>query len=273
MNKWIVSMLKSVTGGRVMTFCVCLLVLVQIAFIVNIMVIVNKGYGSEITNVDRQIDSGSDILLSLITFCVTMAVVIPYVIGKSITQTDIRNVVLEHNKQYDNKIDETVKSLEWSEAHLSRMIAYFLLDKREIRPEWAIGWASKSLIRYLKQDAPKPWTADFCDECVRYISEGIALLNNETSGKTDDKPGVRAIKDAYDAWSMVSCSKIYKADFDVRNSLKEGIREMWKSLVLDGKYTEKSLVNEIAQASKYKLYLGSSATERDFVEKFRSDIL
>ena len=64
-----------------------------------------------------------------------------------------------------------------------------------------------------------------------------------------------------------------QADFDVRNSLKEGIREMWKSLVSDGKYTEKSLVNEIALASKYKLYLGSSATERDFVEKFRSDIL
>lgn len=229
--------------------------------------------GNAIVSKESNDNAFTSIMLALITLCVTLAVVIPYVIGKAITQDEIRNEVQKHNKQFDKRIDEAVKKLEWSEAHTSRMIAYLLLNKQKSHPDWAIGWASKSLIRYLKQEKPEPWTTDFCAECVNFIIDGLNMLNDNDNIDIDEKHKIRAIKDAYDAWCLISKSKILKLEIDVIKSIKAGIASMYKSLIDENKYTHNDIIREIAKASKFKLYMGDNATEDDFEKKFYSDIV
>lgn len=329
-NSWF----KNITGGRVMTFLVGILILTQIVLIVDVIFIVNresnyKPIQTDIINFSLQTDIVNDsivsnasndfemlpeaiekaaviaakrvvndelkkaintavennvieskknsesgfsaIMLAMITLCVTLAVVIPYVIGKAITQNDIRNVVHEHNKQFDNRIDEAVKKLEWSEAHFSRMTAYFLLNKNENNPDWVIGWASKSLIRYLNQDSPQPWTDNFCRNCLKYISEGIGEFGKISN--IDDNRKIRAIKDAYDAvCMMVAKSNIFKSDIKDRKQIIDGIKIMFNSLVADNKHNKKEIAEQIAMASKYKLYMGNKATTSDFEDKFLTDM-
>lgn len=127
------------------------------------------------------------LILTLVTLCVSLSAVIPYIVGKSISKFEIKNVVedLYAKDKHDVSVKyrESVNMLLASEAHLSRMTAYelltfyrlqnqtFCLSNLDLRkhPVWVIGWASKALFRYVVIGNLS--YKDFCKDLCKYIQE------------------------------------------------------------------------------------------------------
>ncbi len=272
------------------------------------------------TNLLNSIESLNDsnngfnsIMLAMITLCATLAVVIPYVVGKSLTHQEVMDMVkkeAEDNRtSFDKKNAETVKALEWSEAHNCRMIAYLLLQNKslchnptdttkgkneecdsqndkqikipEYKPEWVIGWASKALIRYFKQERARPDTQKFCNYCLTYISE--ASKDIKTNVNIDIL--IRSIKDAYDVlgFHRISTAGIkielnYEKAFRtaIVNMLNQAIKIKCKSMVkhkfIENKpnyqVAKEYILDEIAARSKYKEY----NKDNDSITKFQEDL-
>lgn len=135
----------------------------QLSFLNDIMTAKNEMVGLE-----SQIMKSNDyftVILSLITLCATLAVVIPYIVGKSVSKNYIDEKVDLAIKQNDKQIEkvrdriddvfidikqsrqnaedaykesrekmekqyeQSMKAMSWAEAHLSRMTAYLLAFK------------------------------------------------------------------------------------------------------------------------------------------------
>ena len=126
------------------------------------------------------------LILTLVTLCVSLSAVIPYIVGKSISKFEIKNVVedLYAKDKHDVSVKyrESVNMLLASEAHLSRVTAYELLTVGSKSPVknvaltnsvWAIGWASKALIRYITSCNSENYNSykDFAVELLIYIDK------------------------------------------------------------------------------------------------------
>lgn len=109
----------------------------------------------------------------IITFTLTMGALIPYLISRSIAQSEINKLVDEKVEiLFKQKIEDleevnntSLYNLTKQSAHTARMMAHMLENNHE--PEWAIGWASQSLIRYMQINyKPK---SNFYKDCLRII--------------------------------------------------------------------------------------------------------
>lgn len=136
------------------------------------------------------------IILTLITLCVSLSVVIPYIVGRAVSSKDIKDRVDELYAQqaYDasKRYKENVNMLLASEAHLSRMTAYELLSiynyhkpspsdpsstfSSHKHPAWALGWASKALFRYVVIDNQS--YKSFCKDLCGYIMQCKGLIKS-----------------------------------------------------------------------------------------------
>lgn len=223
------------------------------------------------------------ILLTLITLCVTLAVVIPYIVGRTFAENEVKRTVdrlfeVEHNA-VELKYKGAIESLTWAEAHLSRMTAYFLQDKKEEdkHPYWTIGWASKSLIRYFKCDGGRHGMGNFCKDNVKYILEAGEVIREKGILPVDDDTKalvLRCFVDLYDAMRFYDVKK-YKV-----NSIKDNETQLTKLLVhlyswlwVNFHGDESALAKAVAAKSKYKEYLSASdftneVTRDDFLRSF-----
>lgn len=196
------------------------------------------------------------ILLSLITLCATLAVVIPYIVGRAVSRNLIikqEQKIKELEEQKENEYDvitkqgeQTLSKLRMAEAHLSRMTSYLLInpyreksdDEKLVDRMWAIGWAAKSLIRYFDEykvkslDKSKYYNIEkFIEYSSSYIVQSGAVLSSyeyNPSGDTEDIKGkvLRAFIDLFDA--------IKKAELDakteqfVTTELRKTLSELYK---------------------------------------------
>lgn len=163
------------------------------------------------------------IMLTLITLCLTCSAIIPYVVAKFISESKIKDTVedvyAKDKERTDRQYHRSVEKLEVAEAHISRMIAYNLKKMDSIRKGivmtphasydysehavWTIGWASKALIRYIKNananNVRPNEVSKFCAECISYICDSAAVLaSTRMPGSYKDK-ALRAVCDALDA--------------------------------------------------------------------------
>lgn len=236
------------------------------------------------------------IILTLITLCVSLSAVIPYIVGKSVTDNQVKetvNDIMKHQElDHYTKYSATVRQLENAEAHLARMTAYNLLcqikgvdfatydyDDKSLctlynHPYWAIGWAAKSIIRYVKvaagQDIRSAAAKTFCGYCYRYIIEAHKISKTiDINACADHNPDVdmkgialRAFIDLFDAlgfYHSYRCNdKIdILLDEQQQNKLNEVLKELYHQLY--GLYPNVSICEKIADKSKYDSYLKKCA--------------
>ena len=230
------------------------------------------------------------IILTLITLCVTLAAVIPYIIGKSIIEKDIKDAVEEMSESETVKYQKLVDQLERSEAHLSRMTAYNLLVEYKLElnkcdacgkkvelnlwkhPYWVIGWASKAIIRYLRCSSEGFATEKFINNCIEYIEKAGNFPKENTV--VDDKDGVvlRAFVDLFDALQIGQNKPELKNSvlYEILSKLWNALTEAYKSPNRTPTEVENFIFNQVKKKAKYKEYLPerANATEQDFLLYF-----
>lgn len=172
------------------------------------------------------INSFISIMLTLITLCLTCSAIIPYVVAKFISEAKIKDTVEDiyarDKALTDKQFRQSLEKLEVAEAHLSRMTAYNLMKIDILRKDlsrgatsgynytvhaaWTIGWASKSLLRYIRnvdsQSARPAEVSKFCKDCIEYIKDSTNNLRPASSshllnGDPKDK-ALRAVCDILD---------------------------------------------------------------------------
>lgn len=138
------------------------------------------------------------IILTLLTICLTLSVVIPYIVGEAITKAKIRETAQElymsDMMDQNGKYATSIRKLELSEAHSCRMIAYLL---QKVTPEnpydaiWSAGWAAKALTRYLRNissgDCGKRYKdyPTFINDSLKSITVAINAFNAKISERKD----------------------------------------------------------------------------------------
>lgn len=267
----------------------------------------------------KQIESNDylAIILTLITLCVSLSAAIPYIVGKSVTSNQVKDTVEElYRKQKDDndkKTKKTLDKLEAAEAHLSRMVAYNLMyavrDKDfkkavsvvkgydpKHHPFWALGWASKALIRYVKvaqsESVNTFATERFCLNCIKYIKDASAAIEDISnvalatlaSGQSPlalcDGKVLRAYVDLFDALGFYKSFRYNRKVGVLMNSedeqaLNEILQKLYQILTQSTTcvYNAK-LAQEIAQKSKYNQYLkdtDGSPASYSILEKYIDD--
>ena len=195
------------------------------------------------------------IILTLITLCVSLSVVIPYVVGRAVSSKDIKDRVDElyafHKDDVAVKFRSSVNMLLASEAHQARMIAYELLcgyynrPHQVIRPKpcccckcikgltvkiplipaeysidkhpiWALGWASKALFRYVV--IGKTSYKNFCEDLVKYILSCMSEIGLNTA--IIDANKAMATRAFYDLFNALVYNKTMSNNIIEGNNVK-----------------------------------------------------
>ena len=189
------------------------------------------------------------IILTLITLCVTLSIVIPYVEGKTMTESKIREVAKEYYADAFESIERfyrvTLDDSMWEDAHTARMTAYFLQKGSEEEKVWSIGWASKSILRYLMLIRKNPdrygrniyQENDFISNCIGYIKAADVFSNMKEAGvgtsaesvskKPDPKKLIRAFSDLSYATFLAEGLAVY----DDLNDIKEKMYGYMRSTI------------------------------------------
>lgn len=226
------------------------------------------------------------LILTLITLCVSLSVVIPYIVGRSISAQMIKDTVDElYTKDKQNselKYQKYVDKLLVAEGHLSRMVSYVLLNSSRDKyqselnnakydgsshPYWAIGWASKSLIRYLKcfsgnMDKHKN---KFVDDCVRYIVDANNAMNSQgLSRKSSNEAKEKMIRAYVDITDVIGFADSSQWSDVLTGLQKTNIRNAAKKLYLAMKSAgvSRNEIKDIAVCkSKYMEYMPFATRE------------
>ena len=193
------------------------------------------------------------LILTLVTLCVSLSAVIPYIVGKSISKYEIKNVVEElyakDKHDVSVKYRESVNMLLASEAHLSRMTAYELLTFYKLQnkacclnnldlkkhPIWVIGWSSKALFRYVVIGNLS--YKDFCTDLCKYIQEC-----KDENLSYDSIVLERAFYDLFNALTFDSTLNNGMLD-GLTIELKECLKNLALSLYKNMTTTENTFVN------------------------------
>ena len=247
----------------------------------------------------KQIESNDylAIILTLITLCVSLSAAIPYIVGKAVTSNQVKDAVEElYRKQKDDSdknVKRAVDKLEAAEGHLSRMVAYNLMYAvKDVNfklpvscvkgynpshhPYWALGWASKALVRYItvaQSEAINSFAIErFCMNCVDYIldaSEAIADINRRGVATTSpisfcDGKVLRAYVDLFDALGFYKSFRYNRKvglliSEEKEKELNEILIQLYKILTPSNPgFFNESIVKEISKKSKYSQYLKDS---------------
>ena len=173
---------------------------------------------------------------SLILSALGVVVGSSFVLPKFLLEKEIKNAVEEYASEsiekkavecIDKKIADAKNDNVKTDAHLSRMIAFGLTEKF---PIWSIGWAFRSLKRYVELDANKIGFEDYRD-FIEFIRTGIiekssakfwdlckeseykATYKNiadeaaEAHDSNPFRPSIRAVKDIADFEYMLVTGK------------------------------------------------------------------
>lgn len=238
------------------------------------------------------------IILTLITLCVSLSVVIPYIVGKSVISKDVKDVVEElyQKDRYNAELKEknNIKMLLASEAHLSRMVSYSLLNnsrftypilqtdtyKVDYHPVWAMGWAAKSLIRYITSvtnENAKSY-AVFADNLVQYIKDAYAALTSDAGMDLcliDNKPANRALYDLLNAiaYQKTLCTGLFK-DNDQLDAITQITKDLFDKIKAGQEFKNvevKSLTDKAYTKSHCDAYL-DTYTKEVFKEKLKEQV-
>ena len=228
-------------------FGILLLILTLILIvIVSIVLSFFKGGISANNDTINKIDFA--LILSALTVLVTGSFIMP----KLILENEVKVAVNQYSQEIlekkaeeciDGKINEVKNEIKKTDAHLSRMIAFDLVDEY---PIWSIGWAFRSLKRYVKLDSKKVALVEYTD-FVRFINEGIITkakekiidktenLNNtyffdllngmkieaeKSLEPSFSRPSIRAVKDIVDFE--------YEITLNEKSNLTEDCKEIMK---------------------------------------------
>ena len=184
------------------------------------------------------------IILSLITLCATLAVVIPYLIGKiyieSQVKEDIQKEINGKIDKYifatDSQVQKNLNAMDLESAHFSRMISYLLLQQAKAEKSqkiygWTIGWAAKAIRLYLHANQKEyHHFGNFMGNCFDYIKEAGNALPDTM--KDDDKAIIsRAIGDLYMAYLLLR--KENSLDKTGEEKIREILKKMLKAIPME----------------------------------------
>ena len=231
------------------------------------------------------------ILLSFLALAFAIAIATPYFISKNQINATVRKYL---ENEYKEDVEKSVENFNRTDAHLSRMIGFLLMEHNYYY--WAIGWAFRSLKRYknlqgdynkVYQDFHKFIFKDILSKCVDTLNQNptydksseIFYNKNEEEKKTDIIDlKIRAIKDYLDFEYEIQC--LYKNNSffkEIRNNLNKEldlIRKQIKNLIPYIKEDcfllneKKDLKKEILKCTAYR----SKETIKDY-KKFISDFI
>lgn len=175
------------------------------------------------------------IFLALITLCVTLSIVIPYVEGKSMTENKIKHVASSYYKEAFESIEqyysETNENAMWEEAHFSRMIAYLLQKSSDVTDMyWSIGWASKAIIRYIKCP-DKYHKTNFIENSISYINKAATLISGISGTTSENDKLLRAFVDAFDAYVLIKCEKCLLHRTEKLKEMENALLLLYKALM------------------------------------------
>lgn len=215
---------------------------------VNNITVNNNTVNNDTVNNDTVNKIDFALILSALTVLVTGSFIMP----KLILENEVKVAVNQYSQEIlekkaeeciDGKINEVKNEIKKTDAHLSRMIAFDLVGEY---PIWSIGWAFRSLKRYVKLDSKKVALVEYTD-FVRFINEGIITKAKEKIiNKTENlnniyffdllngmkieaekslepsyaRPSIRAIKDIVDFE--------YEITLNEKSNLTEDYKEIMK---------------------------------------------
>lgn len=246
----------------------------------------------KILNESTIIDSNNylAIILTLITLCVSLSVVIPYIVGRAVSSKDIKDRVDELYAQqvYDSskRYKENVNMLLASEAHLSRMTAYELMTiyhyntpntsveestfSSHKHPAWAIGWASKALFRYVVIDNQS--YKNFCKDLCGYITQCDLWLSSSLGSYRSIAD--RAFYDLFNALTYHSTLENRMLD-GLTKDLTDCLKSLASRLYTKDSITENDIKNNAeAKSHKYQYLDSENLRERydSCAEKLAKDV-
>lgn len=217
------------------------------------------------------------IILTLITLCVSLSVVIPYIVGKAVSAKDIKDTVEElyMKNEFDMAVQDkkNLQLLLASEAHLSRMVSYGLLSSARFtysslnkpeyevtnNPVWAMGWAAKSLIRYITSCPVENYQSHlvFAKNLIAYINDAYEALIS-TQGHNfqwkGNAPAQRALLDMLNALAYQETLKTQLLDGHQIKSLSNISKDLY-SRMEDNNFNFGNLSEMAYKKSHYDIYL------------------
>lgn len=228
-------------------FGILVLILLLIIFVIG-SIVLSFFKGETFVNNDTVNKIDFALILSALTILVTGSFIMP----KLILENEVKLAVNQYSQDMlekkakeciDGKINEVKNEIKKTDAYLSRMIAFDLVDEY---PIWSIGWAFRSLKRYVKLDSKKVALVEYTD-FVRFINEGIItkakekiidktenlnntyffdLLNDmkieaeKSLEPSFSRPSIRAVKDIVDFE--------YEITLNEKSNLTEDYKEIMK---------------------------------------------
>ena len=233
------------------------------------------------------------LILTLVTLCVSLSAVIPYIVGKSISKYEIKDVVedlyVKDKQDVNQKYRTNVNMLLASEAHFSRMMAYELVTMLKINykdtdeadkigktnPIWAIGWASKALIRYITSCNSENYDShkNFAADLLTYIQSSVEAING-VSEYQNDELGKVAKRSFIDLLNVIVYYKVlYTKLFNhEQKRALEGYLETLYAKV-KGMFSDKDILKaEALKKSHYQIYLEVMEDQDRYVELLSTEV-
>lgn len=180
----------------------------------------------------------------IITFTLTMAALIPYLISRTIAKSEIDNMVDEKvGKLFNQKIAEleqanntSLYNLTKQSAHSARITADML---KKDNTGWAIGWASQSLIRYMQINYNP--ASGFYGDCMKIISECLTQTpSSDNANNGEDNKLDRAYTDLLDMY-------LFYHQYSKTNFMQDDHEQVYNAV---NEYSQKYTLDKLFEKSK-----------------------
>ena len=267
--------------------------------------------GNEMVGLESQINesnSFTSILLAIITLCVTLAVVIPYVVGKAIAEEkisstarvlvgkeielleqrneenldEIKQTIEEKYNHAISRCDEDLDKLFWAEGHTSRMISYLLRYKTGkgnplTECGWAIGWSAKAMIRYFRlEDKDRFHSQKFVEQCQACIIDSkeqikkldVSLIKDAKKVEETKAIVLRAFIDLFDVFQFHKSQS--NASFLLID--EKGLMEVLRVIYAKLSEFDKDYINTVKEAllkkAKHKEYYSNTLAFENYAHQW-----
>lgn len=237
---------------------------------------------------DKTCDIGEiSIFLAFLTFAFAISIATPFFISSQKIQDTVKDYL---QKEYRTDLLHRAEEVTRTDAHLSRMIAFFLLENKYY--DWAIGWSFRAIKRYsgLEGSYTKTYEQFHAFIFREIILKALQKPKNEkdaseTRFEDEDesfKIKLRAVKDWIDfnyeinkinenTDFSIGIKKSFKDDLEKIDNGMRSIYQLCLNYVkeekkFDNPKSEEYLAEKILSQSKYK------NREKEFM-KFYNDIV
>lgn len=264
---------------------IIMLVLLAIIFSISMLVVIIPLFSSNVVFQKIETVSISEyyaVLISFLALAFCIAIATPYFISKKQINSVVRKYL---ETEYKEDVEESVERVNRTDAHLSRIIAFLLLDKHYYY--WAIGWAFRSLKRYknISFDYHTIYEEFYVfllrDVVLQSLESLLANPSNDKSSEafnTDtatkekevNRIKIRAIKDYFDFMFEIEVAN--KKLSYVRNIKKycnfelsiinERMKDLCSMINVSYTDTKKTLLDDVIELSAYK----NTKMENDYID-------